>query len=431
MRVSSVVPAAMAALIGLCLIATRSRAQDALPAPWVAFDRAADEPAWAPLLRLEAHAREYRAHPEWAPSFAQMHAQALGGLGLHAEALRAWDAAGAARREPGRLPVGVQALDAVDVIAAAAETSRVVMVNERHHAASDRLLTLSLLAPLHERGFRWLALEALDAADTGLVVRGGPAQHGSGPYLDEPVFAELVREALRLGWHVVAYEEEPADSARFPELAPSPRRDRVQAEHLVERVLRADPDARVLVHAGWAHVHERMTDDWHPLAAWLHELAGVDPFTVDQAALSERGTRAFEHPLRQAAASLGLLTDAPAVLADANGRPLPVPDVPVDLVVLGARTRQVQGRPAWMAMGGRRVATRVAVPEARGGEAWVEAWGAEQSDAETPLDRARVVRSESAWLWLPPGSPVWVRVADDAGHTLRTVETSGAAAGAP
>ena len=56
-----------------------------------------------------------------------------------------------------------------NLLIAAADTARVLMINERHHAASDRVLTLRLLAPLREKGFRYFAAEAFAAELRGVV----------------------------------------------------------------------------------------------------------------------------------------------------------------------------------------------------------------------------------------------------------------------
>ena len=72
----------------------------------------------------------------------------------------------------------------------------------------------------------------------------GP-DYSSGYYLMDPVYASAVRTARALGYELVAYEVHergPADDPSF--------RDRRQAEHIKERILDRDPDARVLIIAG-------------------------------------------------------------------------------------------------------------------------------------------------------------------------------------
>lgn len=71
----------------------------------------------------------------------------------------------------------------------------------------DRLLTLELLEPLRDRGFTHLALEALWWGDP-INERGYPTDE-TGYYVNDVVFAELVRTALALGYELIPYEIEP------------------------------------------------------------------------------------------------------------------------------------------------------------------------------------------------------------------------------
>ena len=63
------------------------------------------------------------------------------------------------------LQENTKAIPAAPYIAERAADHRFVIVNERHHASSDRLLTMALLKPLYEQGFRYLAAEGVWHAD--------------------------------------------------------------------------------------------------------------------------------------------------------------------------------------------------------------------------------------------------------------------------
>lgn len=93
----------------------------------------------------------------------------------------------------GDLPPNTTAIPAVPYIAKRAAGHRFVIVNERHHASSDRLLTMSLLEPLHEQRFRYLAAERVWHGDApGL--RGYPVSN-TGFYAEDVVFAQMIRHA--------------------------------------------------------------------------------------------------------------------------------------------------------------------------------------------------------------------------------------------
>ncbi len=393
---------------------------DTLVSPWTLARPTPGESFWAPLLRLRGAEAAYRASPTWWPAYAQYRAQSEAAAGRHDLALAFWDAPASGRDSVGVLPAGARAVDAAAWIASAADTVQVVMINERHHAASDRLLTLRLLPLLYERGYRYLAAEALSHDDDSLNARPYPVA-STGYYTGEPVFAEVLREARRLGFTLVSYEirddQRGADTTRTPQQ----QRDASQARNLIDSVFAHDPDARVLVHAGFAHVYETATPDWSPMAHYLREFSGLDPLTIDQTALSERSAPAYEHPAYRAADAAGWLSEAPVVLLDPANRPVALTDLAVDVQVFAPRTRVEAGRPTWMAMDGRR-AVDLSVPGCAALWCGVEVrLDGEPADA-IPVDRVEVDHRDRVRVFVPVGAPATAEVRDAAGeivHTLR------------
>ena len=59
-----------------------------------------------------------------------------------------------------------------------------------------------------------------------------------------------------------------------------------RARNLTERTLRVDPNAKALVHAGFAHVQKRPTESWFPTAWYVRQITGFDPVTVDQTVMA-------------------------------------------------------------------------------------------------------------------------------------------------
>ncbi len=368
--------------------------------------RPGDGPA-AAYLRLRDAEATFRGGERW-DQYVQYRAQATAALGLHAEALAWWDAPRAPVTEPTAvLDPLPRAADAAEWIAGRADTSRVVMVNEAHHDAGSRLLTLRLLPLLYARGFRYLAAEAF-APDSVLAAQPGYPTPAMGTYLGEPVFGEIVREALRLGYTLVPYEIEDGEEGG-PD--PQARRDSMQAAHLAERTVERDPTARVLVHAGFAHVHEAATEFWHPMAAFFRERTGIDPLTVDQVAMGERSTRAHDSADYRAAEPS--LRGAPAVLLGPSGGTLQLGDAaPVDVQVVRPRTVYRTGRPTWMALGGTRVLQTVALPAACAHAVCVAEVRRPGEPGSTPLDRAVAENAREAAVYVPATGPFEVAVVD-------------------
>jgi hypothetical protein len=295
------------------------------------------------------------------------------------------------------------------------------MVNERHHATSDRLLTLELLPLLWAKGSRYFAAEAFDSRDSSLNRRAYAASSVSGGYVDEPVFGEIVREARRLGFTLVPYEMEPAQNQVTDSLNSQQRRDRAQARNLYDRIFRVDPKAKVLIHAGYAHIKEHADSTWSPMAAYLRQLTGIDPVTVDQTMLAEMNEPDKEHPAYRAAQAANLVGKRPVILTDRNARPISPATFDVDFQVLTPRTSYTNGRPTWMALGGRRHPVEVAVPECAARQCIVEARLATDGDDAVPIDRTEA-RAGSVTLFLPPDQRTRIRVLSNTAELLRTVD---------
>ena len=313
------------------------------------------------------------------------------------------------------LPPNTTAIPAVPYITERAISHRFVIVNERHHASSDRLLTMSLLEPLREQGFRYFAAEGIWHGDA-TQDRGYPVSN-TGFYVEDVVFAQMIRQALALGYAVVGYEHE-AGQLPVEGMNDQQTRDYWQAHNLIARTIASDGTGKVLVHCGYAHAYESRSDRWTPMAHYLRQAAGIDPLTVDQTQLSERGTPANEDPVRRVAAERGLVSGEPIVLIDDTGALVPIDGPSVDIRVVGLRTDYEAGRPTWMRMGGLREPLVVDVPECAAEPCIVEAVDSEQPDA-VAYDRAEAT-SASVALFLPSDRDVRLATYSLSGQLRRT-----------
>jgi hypothetical protein len=253
-----------------------------------------------------------------------------------------------------------EALDAIPAIVAAAKGRHIVILNESHHAPRHRAFALELARGLRGEGFDTLAAETFQDV-AGTTERGYPTA-STGFYTAEPVFGELVRGALELGYRLVAYEH--VSHGFDPEMDPLARineREIGQAQNLVERVFDADPDARLFVYVGYSHATETWDDPggerelaW--MAARLADATGHDPLTIDQTTGGMRSEPALEDPHWRRADAAGRL-DGPKLFR-VDGEPFVTGDYAgkVDLQVFHPRTTRVHGRPDWLAHGRRAVA---------------------------------------------------------------------------
>jgi hypothetical protein len=171
--------------------------------------------------------------------------------------------------------------DATDAIIKLAANRRLVMVNEAHHDAHTRELTLALLPRLHALGFNYFAAEALSGKDVRLMQRGYPVTTSGTEYLHEPTYGDIIRTAIRLGFTVVAYDAD-SNSANG--------RESGQAKNLYEQTFAKDPRAKLFVHAGYAHIDKAKgrLGNVEPMAMHLQQLSGIEPLSIDQTQFREQ-----------------------------------------------------------------------------------------------------------------------------------------------
>jgi hypothetical protein len=342
---------------------------------------------------------------------------------------------------------------AVDAIVDLARDRRLLLVNEAHHNAHTRRLTLALLPRLRALGFDYFAVEALLGTDTELARRGYPVERSGTEYLRDPLYGEIVRTALRLGFHVIAYDEGSTGQAR----------EDAQARNLYQAVFAHNPGARLFVHAGYAHIDKSSgrLGKVEPMAMQLQKLIGIEALSIDQTDIMESDWTPDDawHRLQAVFPS-----DQPQVLLKRNGgapwsaRPAAY-DVSVilppalslaafgDLHAYGgemgsklttlettirsplaATTGNVMQRPLWLTLDGVRRPLPISVTLCRGTvPCVVEARYAAETDDAISADRYAFISDHAAsTLYLHPGS-YRLRASDVRGRTLsaQTVTIAG------
>ena len=257
-----------------------------------------------------------------------------------------------------------RALPALDAIVQEAKDRQIVILNEAHHIARHRWFARMLAARLRAIGFEYLACETFSPPTTGLAQRGY-ATYTDGYYTGEPLFADFVRQSLKLGYIPIAYETE--RHTRTPNQSPSDsinERETDQATHLVERILNKNPKARVFIYVGYSHLMKKEVmrggEDgkkvqW--MAGRLKGLTGIDPLTIDQTTMTDPATGSLDaailEQLFSSATDLGAAVvlqrkDSAAYLVRGNYAG------DADMQVCHRLTKLVEGRPDWLGLDGYR-----------------------------------------------------------------------------
>jgi hypothetical protein len=196
---------------------------------------------------------------------------------------------------------------AVDYISRHLPNQRLVMLNEAHHLPICRLFAIQLLDSLKKNGFHYLALETL--GHDHKVNKNGFPTTDDGFYLVEPMFAELIRQAVLKGFKIIDYD----DNRDSVECLPPPDAHRFYCNNLREtnaaarivHVFKQDAKAKVFVFVGHSHnnkdyllAHRQRQDGhkWAFLAIQLKKLLQIEPFSINQSDMVERSNPAYENP---------------------------------------------------------------------------------------------------------------------------------------
>ena len=225
---------------------------------------------------------------------------------------------------------------------------KVIMINESHAKPVHRAFTYSLLEDLYKEGYHYLAMEAFNNYANKCL---DSLNVFTGYYTYEPVAGELVRKALQLGYKLVSYEDTSA-------LAHSAsQRDSVQAENIYA-VIKKDPSAKILVHAGYGHISEEKMGDYTPMGLWFKKISGIDPFTVDQTDMTEGSD--FEYGKIFYQYFNARFTISSSSIIYQNKRPFnPMEEKGYDVIVMHPATAYQHNRPTWLSLNGERKATLI------------------------------------------------------------------------
>lgn len=281
--------------------------------------------------------------------------------------------------------------DAIETISRMADSVRIVMINEAHHIPRHRILTTQLLESLYSKGFRYFCAETLDNSDglrDGNLNERKYPQIGTGFYTLEPLYGDLIRRALKTGYIVVPYEI-PNNSKGDREV--------VEAENIYE-IFKKDPNAKVIVHCGYAHI----TPSW--MAGEFKRISGIRPLTIDQTEMAEEYSAEYCNEYYQAACKMNLL-NRPSVFIDSLGNTCLKYGNLYDVIVFNPMTKYINGRPDWMSMGDYRKIFSLNTFEMKDVKFVQAIYSNEDTELAIPVDQI-IVNNNNPVLYLPAGSYV-------------------------
>ncbi|KIC93779.1 hypothetical protein [Flavihumibacter solisilvae] len=273
---------------------------------------------------------------------------------------------------------------------------QVIMFNESARQPMHRIFLMTLLRPLYEAGFRYLAMEMLQNRGVRSITE---MDMRAGFLAAEPNAGELIRNALALGFQVIPYEDTAAH--KHTTLG----RDIIRANQLAT-IIKKDSGARIVVLAGGVQVSEnKLNEDFVPLAAAFRQQTGIDPFTIDQTELSPGSTFEYGRVFYSELQSSRKFKEP--VIAFRNNLPVSLLENDMyDIQVIHPAQELKYNRPTWLSANGKRLATAVRPTEKM--LYFVQAYYANEMETRSlpllvPADQTYVTGSDGYyWLYLSP-----------------------------
>ena len=162
-------------------------------------------------------------------------------------------------------------------------TNRITMINETHFDPVYRSVAHCFLSICYKQGYRYLAVETLKTTDTLLNKRKYPLLYETGFYSDEPLYGDFLRQAMKMGFTLVPYDDFPQDGTS---------RDEAQALNIINRTLKKDKKAKVLVFGGMGHIFDKK--GFHTMGWYFKEHSKIDPLTINFVYFPSRYSREQE-----------------------------------------------------------------------------------------------------------------------------------------
>lgn len=236
-------------------------------------------------------------------------------------------------------------VSALEVLDSVSKKSNIIIFNEAHHVPRNRVTLILFLDKLYKNGFRYLALESLYENDSCINKRKYPLSNISGFYVDEPCYGNLIREALKLGFKLIPYE---VNNNLIKNSSVQDIREQLQAKNIVERILKKNATAKIIVLCGYGHGTKIKVGDgsFNFMGYYLKELTGIEPFVVQQQKLNENFPQLLRDDYLYIQKNIKLVV--PSIFLNASNKPWSLYESEGDCGIYNRETTIIRGRPDWL-----------------------------------------------------------------------------------
>ncbi len=311
---------------------------------------------------------------------------------------------------------GYKPQDAVKVIESIATSRQIIFINELHHVPLHRAFTIRLLEVLYNKGFRYFCAETLSFSDKELNERKYPMFNKTGFYTDEPVYADLIRTALKLGYTVVPYDYQ-GDGTTLKD------REYGQAKNLYDNILLKNPKAKILVHGGFGHIQKGGKGDAKLMGQYFKEISKIDPFSIDQCEMTEKATselesKAYKYGLRQNSSNISV------IFSNKKGKTF-TNDSGYDAQIFHPHSEYQKGRPTWLLIDGRRKYYEIPTDLCKNVfPCLIQAFYSNESEDAVPIDQVKAISSNEIPALVLPTGDFRIRVVNSSGNVVNNSKIS-------
>jgi hypothetical protein len=177
-----------------------------------------------------------------------------------------------------------------------AKNHQILMFNEAHHWPQARAFLRDMLVDLKAIGYNKIAMEAIDNYTDNIENIKQPS-HSIGLYTSEPMYGQLIREANKLGFKIIPYEDTvkcKSDDYRVCEN----QREKNEALNIYNSIKKDSlKDGKLIVFAGYGHIYKKQNDDWPTMAKYFMDFSNIIPVCFDLTRYYERETPEMQSPI--------------------------------------------------------------------------------------------------------------------------------------
>ena len=164
------------------------------------------------------------------------------------------------------------------------DSNQIILLNEAHHINIHRDVAAQFLRKLKSKGYDYFAVEGIWGNDSNIWKNKMPS-YQSGFYIQSPNYANLIREAIKLDYKIISYEDI-ANDAHY-------EREKKQAENINREIFEKDKQAKVIVYCGYDHI--RKNDGARTMGSYLLKLANHAMVSISQTNYYEHFNKALNN----------------------------------------------------------------------------------------------------------------------------------------